>query len=577
MNEQNLPQNPGGAESPESTPVRSDGAIDSGSASLGSTPNAVPADRLGDNPLPAKAARPESAEESGAAPTLSAPEVDESSLEEEIQNALGDVNLMDIYQLDEAEQAQKASAKSDKKKSDKTAQGICRGKVLSISGDDIFVDLGGKSQGVLPKTELEEDEKVEIGQELDVVIARYDARDGLLILSKKTADQRLVWGNLDEGSLVEALVTGTNKGGLELEMKGIKMFMPASQISTYRVEDFEQFVNQKMVCEVTQVERGEKNVIVSRRNVLEREEESKREQLWEELAEGQKRHGVVRSIMDYGAFVDLGGADGLLHVREMSWARVKHPSEILSDGQNIEVVVTKVDKENRKIGLSLKQASGDPWIAAEQKYTVGSRHIAQVTNLMDFGAFAELESGLDGLIPISEMTWAGRVRHPSDVVQVGAQVEVEMIKVDRENRKISMSIKKVQSNPWQNISQRYQKDQIVEGTVARITDFGAFVSLEDGVDGLIHISELSDKRVAQVADVVQEGQTVTVKILSVDEGQGKISLSMKSLIEAVVSETPAAGDSEASTSDTAKKKKDRPRRGGLGWDDNSSSGLSLGS
>lgn len=577
MNEQNAPQNDGSDASAPSVPSPTDPPENSGgSASLGATPNAVPTDRTGGS-QPGKAATPQPAGESGATPPVSSPDADESSIEEEIQNALGDVSLMDIYQLDEAEQTQKASAKLDKKESDKTAQGICRGKVLSISGDDIFVDLGGKSQGVLPMAELEEDEKVEIGQELDVVIARYDVRDGLLILSKKTADQRLVWGNLDEGSLVEALVTGTNKGGLELEMKGIKMFMPASQISTYRVEDFEQFVNQKMICEVTQVERGEKNVVVSRRNVLEREEESKREQLWEELVVGQKRQGVVRSIMDYGAFVDLGGADGLLHVREMSWARVKHPSEILSDGQNIEVVVTKIDKENRKIGLSLKQASGDPWATAEQKYIIGSRHEAQVTSLMDFGVFAQLEPGLEGLIPISELTWAGRVRHSSDVVQTGAMVEVEILRLDRENRKISMSMKKLQSNPWQNIAQRYQKDQTVTGKVVRITDFGAFVTLEDGVDGLIHISELSDKRVAKVADVVQEGQEVTVKILNVDESKGKISLSMKSLIEGAVTEMPVGGESEAATSDKPKKKKDRPRRGGLEWDDNSSSGLSLGS
>lgn len=410
------------------------------------------------------------------------------------------------------------------------------------------------------------------------MIARYDARDGLLILSKKTADQRLVWSNLNEGSLVEARVTGHNKGGLELEMKGIKMFMPASQISTYRVDDFAQFVEQKMVCEVTQIERGDNNIIVSRRNVLQREEEGKRDQLWEELAEGQKRHGVVRSIMDYGAFVDLGGVDGLLHVREMSWARVKHPSDILSEGQGIEVVVTKVDKENRRIGLSLKQTSGDPWATAEQKYVVGSRHTAQVANLMDFGAFAELEPGLDALIPISEMTWAGRIRHPSDIVQVGAQVEVEIIRVDRENRKISISMKKLLANPWQNIAQRYQKDQTIEGKVVRLTDFGAFVNLEEGIDGLIHISELSNTRVAQVSDVVQEGQNVTVKILGVDENNRKISLSIKSLIAQAVTETPGGGEPEASgATDKPKKKKERPRRGGLGWDDNSSSGLSLGS
>jgi len=304
-------------------------------------------------------------------------------------------------------------------------------------------------------------------------------------------------------------------------------------------------------------------VVVSRRNILDREGEAKKEQLWEELEKGQSRHGVVRSIMDYGAVVDLGGVDGLLHVREMSWARVKHPKDILSEGQGIDVVVIKVDKEKQRISLSLKQAGGDPWTVVEQTYFEGSRHQAKITNLMDFGAFAELEPGVDGLIPISQMSWAGRVRHPSDVVQTGTLVEVEIMKVDVGARKISMSMKKLLANPWEGIGERYQKDQICKGVVCRVTDFGAFVTLEEGVDGLVHISELSDKRVAKTSDVVQEGQEVEVKVKNVDAKEQRIGLTMKGL------DTEGSGREQGSVSPGSevvkpnKKKKDRPRRGGL--------------
>lgn len=498
----------------------------------------------------------------------------EDDLDAEIEAALGDGSIMDLYDLDkpqpQAGGPKDQSGKGESEQSRKAASGVTRGKVISISGDDIFVDLGGKSQGLLPREELEGDESIEVGQEIDVAVVRYDARDGLVILSKKSATERLVWHDMDEGALVEARVTGHNKGGLEVTIKGVQGFMPASQIDIYRVEDFEPYVGQKLVCEVTQVDRGDKNVILSRRNVLERESEEKRTQLWEELEKGQTRHGVVRSLMDYGAFVDLGGVDGLLHVREMSWARVKHPKDILSEGQGIDVLVIGVDREKQRISLSLKQAGGDPWTVVEQKYFEGSHHTVTVTNLMDFGAFAELEPGVEGLIPISQMTWAGRVRHPSDVVQVGAIAEVEIMKVNVTDRKISMSMKKLQANPWEAITERYQPEQLCKGKVCRITDFGAFVTLEEGVDGLIHISELSDKRVAKVGDVVSEGQEVDVKVRSVDAKERRIALTMKGLStdsESVdaASTTETADTQPSHSGSSKKKKKDRPRRGGLSW------------
>ncbi len=488
----------------------------------------------------------------------------DDSLDAEINAALGDASMMDLYELDDEKASQSAAqaAKRDSlDTSQRAAEGVVRGTVTSISGSDIFVDLGGKSQGLLQKDELDPDEELKEGQAIDVVIVRYDSRDGLVILSKKGADERLVWHDLEEGSVVEGRVTGHNKGGLELQIKGIKAFMPASQIDIYRVEDFQQYVGQKLVCEVTQVDRGDHNVVISRRNILEREAEKQKDKLWEELEKGQTRHGVVRSIMDYGAFVDLGGADGLLHVREMSWARVKDPKEILSEGQEIDVVVIDIDKDKKRIGLSLKQAGGDPWSCVEQNYPVGSKHSVSITNLMDFGAFAELEPGVEGLIPVSQMTWGGRVRHPSDVVQMGSLVEVEVMKIDSAKRKISLSMKKLQANPWDSIEERYLKDEIYKGKVARLTEFGAFISLEEGIDGLVHISELSDRRITKASEVVTEGQEVQVKVKGVIAKDRKISLTMKNLnVENFQQET-----SSPEAKSAPRKNAKRPRRGGLTW------------
>lgn len=499
------------------------------------------------------------------------PRADDVDVNQEIEAALGDMSLMDLYGLDEQADAASAATGGAKEKTEKAPEGIRSGYVVSVSRDGVFVELGGKSQGLLPLEELEEGEEPVVGSEIKVAIVNYDRRDGLLLLSRKTAEQQLLVSNLAEGVLVEGRVVGTNKGGLELDIKGLKAFMPISQIDLGRVEDLEPYMGEKMVCEVTQVERGDKDIVVSRRNVLMREREEQRDHAWTEIEEGQLKHGVVRSLMDYGAFVDIGGVDGLLHVREMSWAHVKHPKDILTVGQGIDVVVVGVDREKQRIALSLRQAGGDPWTTAEHKYPVGSRHQAQIKNLADFGAFAELESGIDGLIPISQMTWAGRIRHPSDVVQSGMMVEVEIMSIDVAKRRISLSMKNLQENPWANITSRYAPDQIHTGTVARVTDFGAFVTLEPGVDGLVHISEMAAHRVNHASDVVKEGQEVQVKILSVDTAEQRIALSIKGVHEhsgGASFESSEIGHSSVEPSGGTpekkdKKKKDRPRRGGL--------------
>jgi small subunit ribosomal protein S1 len=433
--------------------------------------------------------------------------------------------------------------------------------VVSVTGEGAFVDIAGKSQGWLPADELVEDDKeLAVGDIVEVAAVDYDRRDGLIILSRKSADQQLLIRNLEPGVLVEARVTGSNTGGLELDVKGLRAFMPASQIDIGRVEDFDKLINERFICEVVDVERGDENIVLSRRNVLERERLEQAGKLWEELEPGQLRHGIVRRLMEFGAFVDLGGIDGLLHVREMSWARVKDPSDIVKEGQGIDVVVIGVDREKDRISLSLRQAGGDPWTTVEHKYQVGTRLQGQISSLQDFGAFTELEPGIEGLIPISQMTWAGRIRHPSDVVQVGMIVDVEVINLDIEKRRIGLSMKSLAENPWDGAEQKYQVDQIVTGTVARVTDFGAFVTLEAGIDGLVHISELADRRIERASSVVKEGQQLQVKILSIDAGERRISLTAKNLGASPETEVAEVAEPEA-----PRKPKDRPLRGGLSF------------
>lgn len=488
-----------------------------------------------------------------------------ADLDKEVEEALGDMSLVDLYGLDESEA--KPQVDLNTKSSEMTAPGVLRGTVVRINNDGVYIGgLGGRSEGFLPKEELEEGESLEVGATIDVVIVRYDSHDGLLILSRNAAAQELMRRNLRKGAYVEGRVTGSNKGGLELKIKGgggLKAFMPISQIDIGRVEDLDPYVNQMFICEVTQVDRGDKNVVVSRRNVMLKERESKLEEMWETLEKGQLHQGTVRSIMDFGAFVDLGGVDGMVHVSEMSWSRIENPNELLTIGQTVTVVIKEINQETKKISLSIKMASGNPWDNVAEKYTVGSHHEAQIVRLMDFGAFAQLEPGIDGLIPISEMSWAGRVNHPSEVVKGGELVEVEILRVDTEKRRISMSMKQLKGDPWAGVQERFMKEETYTGTVARLTDFGAFVCLEPGVDGLIHISELSDKRVNRASDVVKEGQEVQVKVLEVDPSAKRISLSMKALLP-VAASNPAV-EEVIETASTPKKKKKRPLRGGLSW------------
>ncbi len=438
------------------------------------------------------------------------------------------------------------------------------GKVIKIKGDDVFVDLGEKAQGVADVMQFE---AVKVGDEFDFHIERYNEADGLYLLNLKGATlQDVSWDTLAIGQVIEGMVTGMNKGGLEMQIKGMRAFMPAGQVDIYFQKDISVYIGHKMAVEVTKFDRVKKNLIVSRRNVLEREKEEQKQKTMAEIAEGQTRKGVVRNVMDFGAFVDLGGVDGLLHVSELSHRRVRHPSDVVSVGDLVEVKIIRIDPETGKLSLSLKQSMPDPWADAATKYPVGAAVTGRVARVESFGAFIELEEGIEGLLPVSEMSWQ-RIRHPSDVVKDGDTIKLVVLNLDPVQRKLTFSLKQAGPDPWKTVHERYATNTVVKGTVTRVVDFGAFVELEPGLEGLIHISELAPHRVNKPSDVVKPGQETPVRILEINSEGRRISLSIRKVAEPAPAPAGASGDPAAApakpASPPAKKKKRPELRGGL--------------
>ncbi len=466
----------------------------------------------------------------------------DKELDAQMDAALSGLPMDELYEMDQPQAAP-------------VAKGLRRGRIISIDKDQAFVDLGGKSQGVAPLEQFEEEPKV--GQEMEFNVERYDAREGLLILSLKgAAATNVTWETLEIGQIVEGTVSGVNKGGLEVSVKGMRAFMPAGQVDIFHVPDLSQFLNQKITAEVTDVQREGRNIVLSRRNVLERQREEQKKKLMEELAEGQIRRGTVRSVMDFGAFVDLGGVDGLLHVSEMSFRRVRNPGESVKTGDVVDVKVLKIDRESGKLSLSLKQARGvDPWSDAGAKYAVGSTVTGRVTKVENFGAFIEVEEGIEGLLPISEMSWQ-RVKSAGDVVKEGDTARLVVLSIDPVARRMSFSLKQAGPDPWKSVHERYTTDGLTSGIVTRVVDFGAFVELEPGLEGLIHISELSEQRLRGAGDAVKTGQNVNVRVMEIDQENRRMALSLKRAIGAITADTAPAKAPAA-------KKNRPPLRGGL--------------
>ncbi len=412
---------------------------------------------------------------------------------------------------------------------------VVRGQVVELGQDHVLVDIGYKSEGIVPIHEFDDPSKVSVGDEFDVYIEEPEDDEGMPALSKTKADRIKNWAYIqkvyDENGVVEGTVTRRVKGGLKIDI-GIDAFMPASQLSWRPTGDLDQYIGQRVAVKIIKLTRKRRNVVVSRRKLLEEQRAEERDNLLSTIEVGQVLTGEVKNITDFGAFVDVGGIDGLLHVTDMSWGRVKHPSQAVSVGQTVDVMVLSFDPRTERISLGLKQKTDNPWHSAAERYPVGSVVRGYVVSMTDYGAFVQLEEGVEGMVHVSEMSWTRRVRHPADVVSLDEEVDVMVLSVDPENEKIALGIKQTQPNPWMQLEERYPVGSTAKGIVRNMTDYGAFVQIEEGIDGLLHVSDLSwTKKVAHPSEVVQRNQEIEVKILSIDPANEKISVGLKQLEE----------------------------------------------
>lgn len=412
---------------------------------------------------------------------------------------------------------------------------ITEGRVVALTKDKVVVDIGYKSEGMIPGDQFssEELQNLKIGDRLQVYIEECEDADGNLILSKEKADKMKIWEELeklykDEKS-IEGKIVSRIKGGMMVDI-GVKAFLPGSQIDLHPVRDLDGLVGKTFPLKIIKINHRRGNVVVSRRVLLEETRDKKRQTTLANLKEGQLIQGTVKNITDYGSFIDLGGIDGLLHITDMSWGRVGHPSELFTVGDKAEVTVLKYDRETGRISLGLKQKSADPWTNVAGKYPIGTRVRGRVVSLTDYGAFVELEPGVEGLVHVSEMSWTHEVRHPSRVVAVGDQVEAAVLNVDPGSRKISLGMKQTAPNPWDMIESKYPIGTRIEGKVKSLTDFGAFVGLEEGIDGLIHISDMSwTKHIKHPSELFKKAQKVEAIVLRIDKEKERLSLGYKQL------------------------------------------------
>jgi len=414
---------------------------------------------------------------------------------------------------------------------------IVKGTVVDVDNDWVTVNAGLKSEGVIPTSQFYNESgelEVAIGDEVDVALEAVEDGFGATRLSREKAKRAEAWKELEKAfeaeDAVKGVINGKVKGGFTVDLKGIRAFLPASLVDVRPVRDTAHLENKELDFKVIKLDAKRNNVVVSRRAVLEAENSAEREQLLETLTEGMEIKGIVKNLTDYGAFVDLGGVDGLLHITDMAWKRIKHPSEIVNVGDEINVKVLKFDRERNRVSLGLKQLGEDPWINIKERYPENIRVPAKVTNLTDYGCFAELEEGVEGLVHVSEMDWTNKNIHPSKVVDVGDEIEVMILDIDEERRRISLGIKQCQQNPWEEFSSNYNKGDRITGKIKSITDFGIFIGLEGGIDGLVHLSDISWHETGEEAvRKYKKGDEVETVILSVDPERERISLGIKQL------------------------------------------------
>ncbi|UCE79673.1 MAG: 30S ribosomal protein S1 [Nitrospiraceae bacterium] len=415
---------------------------------------------------------------------------------------------------------------------------ILTGTVIAVKENAVLVDIGYKSEGFIPLGEFRENELAALqpGQEIEVFLVHINDSEGVVRLSKERAGKIKIWEILvkaaSDGTCVEGRITEKIKGGLNVDVCGIKAFLPGSQIDTKSIKDLDGLIGREMSFKVLKINNKRSNVIVSRRAVIEEERMKQKSRTIENIREGALMEGTVKNITDYGVFVDLGGIDGLLHISDISWGRINHPSEFFVLGDAIEVMVLKFDRENERVTLGYKQKHPDPWENVYDKYPAGMKVKSKVVGITDYGVFIKLEEGLEGLVHISELDWLPKLKHPSKYLTIGETIEAVVLKVDKEERKLSLSIRQTKPSPWELVSERYHVGQKISGKVKSLTDFGAFIGLPEGIDGLIHISDMAwTKHVKHPSEMLRRGQKIEAVILALDADHEKMSLGLKQLEE----------------------------------------------
>ncbi len=414
---------------------------------------------------------------------------------------------------------------------------IVKGRVINIVGDEVLIDVGYKSEGVIPIEEWKDEtgtlQAPKVGDEIQVLLESVEDESGAIVLSYRKAKRQKEWEDIisrhKEGDVVSGAVTRKIKGGLLVNI-GVNVFLPASQVDIRRPPDIGDFIGQTIECTILKIDEQRRNIVVSRRKLIEDRRKALKEKLLAEIQPGQIRKGIVKNIAEFGAFVDLGGIDGLLHITDMSWGRVNDAKEVVKIDQELEVFIITVDRDREKIALGLKQKSKSPWEDVEVKYPVSSRHQGEVVNVMTYGAFVKLEPGIEGLVHISEMSWTKRINHPNELVSSGDSIEVQVLNINKDKQEISLGIKQVQPNPWDKVAEKYPPGTQVEGIVRNLTNYGAFIEIEEGIDGLLQVSDMSwVRKVAHPSDILQKGDKVKCVILNVDQDRKRVALGMKQM------------------------------------------------
>jgi small subunit ribosomal protein S1 len=487
------------------------------------TASAAPAPATA-QPSPTAPEPPAPAAQTSAASSRSSSNSSSGNDDDEDQRSSSDMDFGQL--LDQFEQEQAAFQEGE----------VVRGKVVGITERGVVIDFGYKSEGIVPQNEFMENGQllVKRGDEVDVLVKSMETHEGFPVLSRADAVRMKAWDELEkayaENRPVKGRITERIKGGLRVDIDGIAAFLPGSQVDTRPVRNLDSFRNQEIEARVIKLNRKRSNVVLSRKAVLEEQNADKKGATLNQIEEDIIVEGQIKNLTDYGAFVDLGGIDGLLHVTDMSWGRLQNPAELFKVGDTVQVKVLKFDRDRERVSLGYKQLLPDPWASIEERYPIGKRMNGKVASVADYGAFIELEPGVEGLVHVSEMSWSKRVKHPSKLVNVGDDVEVEVLSIDPKARRISLGMKQVQANPWQTLNERYHQGDRVHGRVRNLTDFGAFIEVEDGVDGLVHVSDISwAKRIKHPGEVLKKGQEIEAVITSIDTENRRLSLSIKDL------------------------------------------------